>query len=91
MFNDPAWVAGPSDHQREGLNEWLADAGRIVVVEIGAGTDIPTVRHFSERLVAVGARAWCASIRGNRMYQPVIMSGLPTERSRRWLRLDAAL
>ncbi|MGS0895023.1 SIR2 family NAD-dependent protein deacylase [Burkholderia stagnalis] len=31
---------------------WLAHAGRVVVVEIGAGTAIPTVRLLSERLGA---------------------------------------
>ena len=51
MFGDPAWSSGPSDCQQEGLEEWLAEAGRIVVIEIGAGTDVPSVRRFSERMV----------------------------------------
>ena len=32
------------------MTEWLKKVKRLVVVEIGAGTDIPTVRNFGETL-----------------------------------------
>jgi hypothetical protein len=34
--------------QREQLDAWLAKTGRVLTIEIGAGTHIPTVRHMSE-------------------------------------------
>ncbi|RAA41060.1 NAD-dependent protein deacetylase, partial [Burkholderia multivorans] len=34
------------------LQQWIAQAGRVAVVEIGAGTAIPTVRMLSEQLGA---------------------------------------
>ena len=36
--------------QRSALNVWLARAKKVVVVEMGAGGDIPTVRHYGEDL-----------------------------------------
>ncbi len=51
MFGDWNWVSGRSDAQRRAEINWLSsrlDAlTRIVVVEVGAGTAIPSVRHFS--------------------------------------------
>lgn len=30
------------------MDEWLAAVRRLVIIEIGAGTAIPSVRHFGE-------------------------------------------
>lgn len=36
--------------QRQALSEWLARAKNVVIIELGAGQDIPTVRHYGEML-----------------------------------------
>lgn len=52
MFWDTAWIEAPSAAQAQRLRQWLADAGRVVVVELGAGTAIPSVRRFGERVAS---------------------------------------
>lgn len=49
MFNDCEWVERRSERQIDRLRNWLAKVERLVVIELGAGTAIPTVRHFGER------------------------------------------
>jgi NAD-dependent SIR2 family protein deacetylase len=57
MFGDLAWVERRAAAQEARLEAWLARVERPVVVEVGAGTAIPSVRHFSQRLIhAHGAR-----------------------------------
>ena len=61
MFGDWNWASGRSDSQHRVETNWLSAQAegslRIVVVEIGAGTAIPSVRHFSHRLIhEYGAR-----------------------------------
>jgi NAD-dependent SIR2 family protein deacetylase len=54
MFGDWNWEAGRSAAQRRGEEQWLQSIGyneRVVVVEIGAGTAIPSVREFSHRVI----------------------------------------
>ncbi len=51
MFGDAAWVDVRTAQQMHRLERWLGAASRIVVVEIGAGRDVPSVRRFGERLV----------------------------------------
>ncbi|WP_434112086.1 SIR2 family NAD-dependent protein deacylase [Paraburkholderia caffeinilytica] len=53
MFGDYDWIALRTEAQESRLHAWLASVERPVVVEVGAGKTIPTVRNFSER---VGAR-----------------------------------
>ncbi len=53
MFGDYDWVATRAETQRMRLDQWSASVRRPVVIEIGAGTLIPTVRHFTE---SFGAR-----------------------------------
>ena len=52
MFNDIGWIARRAKGQEASLRRWLGNAIRIVVIEMGAGTAIPSVRHFSHALVA---------------------------------------
>lgn len=52
MFGDAGWIGTHYDAQQRALDDWLAGAGRVVVVEVGAGTAIPTVRLMSERIGA---------------------------------------
>ncbi|OGQ18735.1 MAG: NAD-dependent protein deacetylase [Deltaproteobacteria bacterium RBG_16_71_12] len=57
MFGDWGWDSSRADQQSARLQDFLRDArgARTVVVECGAGTAIPSVRRFSERLMAGGA------------------------------------
>ncbi len=50
MFNDVEWIGARYDAQDQALRDWLAGAGRVAVVEVGAGTAIPTVRLIGERV-----------------------------------------
>jgi len=46
MFNDMEWVPARAEQQRERLESWLQQVRSPVVVELGAGTAVPTVRSF---------------------------------------------
>ncbi|MEW5853720.1 MAG: Sir2 family NAD-dependent protein deacetylase [Myxococcota bacterium] len=50
MFGDWDWDEQRSQHQEARLGQWLRSVGgaRLVVVECGAGSAIPSVRHFCE-------------------------------------------
>jgi len=48
MFNDGAWVEDRTDAQYARLRRWRQAVRKLVVVEIGAGIDIPSVRRMSE-------------------------------------------
>jgi NAD-dependent SIR2 family protein deacetylase len=51
MFGDWEWMPARSESQWRRLEAWLgALTGKLVVVECGAGTAVPTVRSFCERL-----------------------------------------
>ena len=57
MFGDSGWEPSRSDGQDRAFGEWLdarAEA-RLTVIELGAGTTIPSVRHRSEELQRQGA------------------------------------
>ena len=51
MFGDGAWLAHRSDQTRAALDAWLARVRRPVVIELGAGTSIPSVRYFGNEVV----------------------------------------
>ena len=48
MFGDWGWVDRRNAMQSRRLNVWLNKVERLLVIEIGAGTNIPTVRMTSE-------------------------------------------
>ena len=52
MFGDGHWLGQRSDLQRGELEDWEADlsGAPLVIIEIGAGTAIPSVRDYCERL-----------------------------------------
>lgn len=59
MFGDGEWDSSRTDAQGERFDAWTAQlpqGARGVLVECGAGTNIATVRSFSER--AAGHRGW---------------------------------
>jgi NAD-dependent SIR2 family protein deacetylase len=52
MFNDWDWDTSETAKQEGRLLSWLREVGSepMVVIECGAGTAIPTVRHFCEEV-----------------------------------------
>ncbi len=56
MFGDWGWDASRTGEQEQRLAEWLEAVrpGALAVVECGAGTAIPSVRNFCERVAAGG-------------------------------------
>lgn len=50
MFGDWDWDETAVRAQKGRMNAWLARVDRPVVLEIGAGTAIPTARHFGESM-----------------------------------------
>lgn len=51
MFGDGEWLERRADEQSARQQAWLARVRRPVVIELGAGTAIPSVRHFSQRVL----------------------------------------
>ena len=51
MFGDGDWSPRRSFEQQARLERWLAGVRRPVVVELGAGTAIPSVRHFAHEVL----------------------------------------
>jgi len=56
MFGDWGWVERRSAMQAARLEEWLSRVRRPLVIELGAGTAIPSVRHFGQGVVQRGGR-----------------------------------
>ena len=52
MFGDWGWVGRRSEAQAGRLQAWLRRAGRVAVLELGAGTAVPTVRMQCERVAS---------------------------------------
>jgi NAD-dependent SIR2 family protein deacetylase len=53
MFGDCSWLPARTHQQERHYDEFLTDhrGGKLVVIEMGAGTAIPTIRYMGERLV----------------------------------------
>lgn len=51
MFGDGDWLERRAEEQQARMQTWLARTRRPVVIELGAGTAIPSVRHFSHGVV----------------------------------------
>jgi NAD-dependent SIR2 family protein deacetylase len=49
MFWDHTWLEERTESQMTRLQKWMGSVKRPVVIEIGAGTTLPTFRRFSER------------------------------------------
>lgn len=86
MFGDGEWLERRSVAQSRALEDWLSGAHRPVIIELGAGTVVPSVRMFSER-VARGLNATLIRInlrepevpRGN--HAGIAQSALPALRA----------
>lgn len=49
MFGDGCWISRCSEQQQRLLDAWCAKAGsRLLTIELGAGTAIPSVRRYGE-------------------------------------------
>jgi NAD-dependent SIR2 family protein deacetylase len=51
MFGDWNWLEARQKAQQMQQRAWLAKVSRPVVIELGAGEVIPSVRHFSQQIV----------------------------------------
>ncbi|NUU04717.1 SIR2 family NAD-dependent protein deacylase [Herbaspirillum robiniae] len=62
MFNDYRWNERRTDAQYRRMRAWLDQAKRPVVIELGAGTAVPSVRRMGEGLgvplVRINPREW---------------------------------
>ena len=58
MFGDVAWVADAMEAQRRRYQQWLASVRgkQLVIIELGAGTALATIRWFGEKLTAERTR-----------------------------------
>ena len=52
MFSDWHWQSQMQDEKEQKLIAWLKQVKNLAIVELGAGTAVPSVRNFSERLIA---------------------------------------
>ncbi len=54
MFGDYSWEYARTDGQRERLSQWMEvlekEGAKLAIIEIGAGTAVPTVRNTSEQI-----------------------------------------
>lgn len=50
MFGDGGWLAARTGAQQQRLEAWRQRVGRLLVIELGAGLAVPTVRWFGESL-----------------------------------------
>jgi NAD-dependent SIR2 family protein deacetylase len=51
MFGDWEWMQDRYAEQQQRMNQWLRKPKRLVIVEMGAGTAIATVRRLGERIL----------------------------------------
>lgn len=53
MFGDYGWNVIREEKQKQNFNQWAKDANlnKLVLIEIGAGTQLPTLRNINESLV----------------------------------------
>ena len=53
MFGDFNWIGGRTQDQLDRMNSWLSKIPKneIVIIEIGAGTAVPSVRRLSDGLI----------------------------------------
>lgn len=49
MFNDWHWLSPRTEQQRAKLDQWLNQVKRPLVIELGAGIAIPSIRRIGER------------------------------------------
>lgn len=57
MFYDGKWLWNRSETQHRRFDKWVAslENANLVIIEIGAGTAVPSVRNMSDKLHSIGA------------------------------------
>lgn len=50
MFGDWSWIDHRTELQEVAMKSWVEEVERLVVIEIGAGTDVPTVRNLGDNV-----------------------------------------
>jgi hypothetical protein len=50
LFGDSGWLESREQGQNAALRQWLRRVERPVVIELGAGTSIPTVRRLGQQV-----------------------------------------
>ena len=51
MFSDWHWQSQMQDEKEQKLMAWLKQVNNLAIIELGAGTAVPSVRNFGERLI----------------------------------------
>lgn len=51
MFSDWHWQSQMQDEKEQKLIAWLKQVNNLAIIELGAGTAVPSVRNFGEQLV----------------------------------------
>jgi len=51
MFDDWNWISDRTESQYDRLNTWLSKNKKNIIIEIGAGSAVPTVRNMSENIL----------------------------------------
>lgn len=77
MFGDGDWLPDRTIAQESRLQSWLQDVGRVVIVECGAGSAVPTVRRFCEAVAGWKPRATLVRINLREPEAPAGHIGLP--------------
>ncbi|WP_332673897.1 SIR2 family NAD-dependent protein deacylase [Aromatoleum sp.] len=49
MFDDLGWIDSRTEKQREHFDAWVQNVASPVVIELGAGVDLPAIRWIAER------------------------------------------
>ena len=60
MFDDDGWIDAPFERQADAMDNWLQQVRthRLIVLEIGAGSAITSVRNFAQRLAQGKGARW---------------------------------
>ena len=87
MFGDADWVSDRYDQQYQLLTDWLRKPRNLVVIEMGAGLAVPTVRYFGEHQAAPLIRINVRDPEGER--ENVV--SLPMGALEALIRIDSAL
>ena len=76
MFGDWNWIDERNQVQRRRESQWFDTVtnslGNVLIVEMGAGTSIPSVRHFSHRI----SREYSARIIRINPHEPQVPSSM---------------
>jgi NAD-dependent SIR2 family protein deacetylase len=92
MFNDPDWIDTVTRQQMRAFDQWFTAVRdkRVVVLEIGAGTAIPTIRRISER-AAQHPRTKLVRINPDARFEDESVTAVPLPALQALTLIDAAM